>query len=190
MPNFPDITPGPLSKGDLLKLFYRYSLQIIPVVDDDKRIIGFLRKSDLIAASGIVKDLNSPVDELIRVNLSQIKPQEDLDQLTDAIQNFKRIESLPVINQEGKIIDAWDKIDLMLAWAGKYDRSLKEKSEGGVADTMVGITSLPEYLSKVERDLILKSIKIHKGVITKAAKALGISTASIRYRIKKLKINI
>lgn len=190
MPNFPDITPGPISKGNLLKLFYRYPLQVIPVVDYDKRIIGFLRKSDLIAASGRVKDLNTPVVELIEVNLSPINPQEDLDQLAEAIQNFKHIESLPVINQDGEIIATWDKIDLMLAWEGKYDQSLKEKSEEEVADTMVEVTSLPEYLSKIERDLILKSIKVHQGVITKAAKALGISTASIRYRIKKLKIDI
>ncbi|MDI6793185.1 MAG: helix-turn-helix domain-containing protein [bacterium] len=185
MPNFPDIKQGPITKGNLLKIFYRYALQVIPVVNHDKKIIGFLRKSALIAASGIVENLNTPVGEWIKVNLAPADPQEDFDQLVDTIRSFKYIEALPVMNQNGEIIDTWDKTTLVMAWEGKYDQNRKKEEPALKTE----FKSLPAHLAKIERDLILKVINNHQGNINEAAKAMGISPASIRYRIKKLKID-
>ncbi len=48
--------------------------------------------------------------------------------------------------------------------------------------------SLPESLEEIERDLILKALRQHRGVQTKAAESLGISERVLRYKIKKYRI--
>jgi len=49
--------------------------------------------------------------------------------------------------------------------------------------------TLPESLEEIERDLILKSLREHQGVQTKAARALGISERVLRYKIRKYQID-
>jgi len=45
--------------------------------------------------------------------------------------------------------------------------------------------SLPESLEAIERDSILRALRQHQGVQTKAAESLGISERVLRYKIKK-----
>ena len=49
-------------------------------------------------------------------------------------------------------------------------------------------TSLPESLEEIERDLIVKALRQHRGVQTKAAESLGISERVLRYKMKKYRI--
>jgi two-component system response regulator PilR (NtrC family) len=60
--------------------------------------------------------------------------------------------------------------------------------------TAVGISSsahgapLGDHLEDIERDAILKALKLSKYNKTAAAKSLGMSFRALRYRIKKLGI--
>ncbi len=45
--------------------------------------------------------------------------------------------------------------------------------------------TLPESLEELEKDLILKALRDHRGVQTKAAESLGISERVLRYKMKK-----
>lgn len=48
--------------------------------------------------------------------------------------------------------------------------------------------SLPESLEEIEKDAIIRALRQHHGVQTKAAESLGISERVLRYKIKKYKI--
>jgi len=50
--------------------------------------------------------------------------------------------------------------------------------------------TLPESLEELEKDLILKALRDHQGVQTKAAESLGISERVLRYKIKKYGIRL
>jgi two-component system NtrC family response regulator len=45
--------------------------------------------------------------------------------------------------------------------------------------------SLPESLEEIEKDLIIKALRQHQGIQTRAAESLGISERVLRYKIKK-----
>jgi arginine utilization regulatory protein len=49
---------------------------------------------------------------------------------------------------------------------------------------------LPAILNGIEREMIVKQLKIHNGNISQTAKALGIIRQSLLYRMKKLDINL
>ncbi len=50
------------------------------------------------------------------------------------------------------------------------------------------VKTLPKSLEEVERDLIVKALRQHQGIQTKAAEGLGISERVLRYKMKKYKI--
>ncbi|MGQ9777123.1 MAG: sigma-54-dependent transcriptional regulator [Thermodesulfobacteriota bacterium] len=50
--------------------------------------------------------------------------------------------------------------------------------------------SLPEILEEIEKNFILKALRDHQGIQTKAAESLGISERVLRYKIKKYGIRL
>ncbi|MGQ9508550.1 MAG: sigma-54-dependent transcriptional regulator [Thermodesulfobacteriota bacterium] len=50
--------------------------------------------------------------------------------------------------------------------------------------------SLPEILEEIEKNFILKALRDHQGIQTKAAETLGISERVLRYKIKKYGIRL
>ena len=52
----------------------------------------------------------------------------------------------------------------------------------------MGKTQLQDYLDDVEREILEYALRVNQGNRTQAAKALGISFRSIRYRLDRLNI--
>jgi len=96
--------------------------------------------------------------------------------------NVRELENMierAVVLCRGEIITTQD-----LPFHLQDERSEKEWESLGKAKT------LPESLEELEKDLILKALRDHQGVQTKAAESLGISERVLRYKIKKYGIRL
>lgn len=72
-----------------------------------------------------------------------------------------------------------------LEWAGFSEEASQQVLLPGLKPSQF---SLPEYLERQERELILAALKENNGVQKDAAEQLGISPRVLCYKIKKLKI--
>lgn len=110
-----------LTKTDILKFFCRYPIKAIPVVNKEKKIIGLLRKSDVVAGTPVVSSLNTPIREVISSYITSVV--QDQDQESDELQNlltdFRNGTVFPVIDERGHLVDFWDRIDLICTFSEK-----------------------------------------------------------------------
>jgi len=96
--------------------------------------------------------------------------------------NVRELENMierAVVLCRGEIITTQD-----LPFHLQDEKSEKEWESFGKPKT------LPESLEELEKDLILKALRDHQGVQTKAAESLGISERVLRYKIKKYGIRL
>jgi len=86
--------------GDALNLMAEYRIGGIPVVDENRKLVGIVTNRDL----RFEKDFNKPIDWVMtKENLIVTKPGTSLEQATDILQQYK-IEKLPVVDNEGKLL--------------------------------------------------------------------------------------
>ena len=85
---------------DALNMMKEYHIGGIPVVDDDMKLVGIVTNRDL----RFEHDLNKPIDEVMtKENLVTTTQSTDLDEAAEILQRHK-IEKLPVVDNEGKLI--------------------------------------------------------------------------------------
>ncbi len=85
---------------DALDLMKEYHIGGIPVVDDDRRLVGIVTNRDL----RFEKNLSRAIDEVMTSeNLVTTNQSTDLQQAADILQNHK-IEKLPVVDKDGKLV--------------------------------------------------------------------------------------
>ena len=85
---------------DALNMMKEYRIGGIPVVDDDMKLVGIVTNRDL----RFEHDLNKPIDEVMtKENLVTTTQSTDLDEAAEILQRHK-IEKLPVVDNEGKLI--------------------------------------------------------------------------------------
>ncbi|MDI6734661.1 MAG: hypothetical protein QME42_00450 [bacterium] len=109
------------TKSDILGFFYKYPIKNLPVVDKDKCIIGVLVKDSLIASSAITSNLDTPLTKVINNHLIPVNLEKDYQVLQGLMQNFKKIKTIPVMDTRGRIVDYWNRFDLICAWEGSPD---------------------------------------------------------------------
>ena len=86
--------------GDALALMAEYHIGGIPVVDDDKHLVGIVTNRDL----RFERDLNKLVEEVMTSeNLVTTTQQADLAAATLILQENK-IEKLPVVDKDGRLV--------------------------------------------------------------------------------------
>jgi two-component system NtrC family response regulator len=89
--------------------------------------------------------------------------------------NVRELENLierAVVLCRGEVITTQDLPFHLQEGKSEIDFQKKEKS-------------LPESLEEIEKDLIIKALRQHQGIQTRAAESLGISERVLRYKIKK-----
>lgn len=85
---------------DALKMMHEYKIGGIPVVDDDKKLVGIVTNRDL----RFERNLHRVIDEVMtKENLVTTSQSTNLEEAADILQNHK-IEKLPVVDKEGKLI--------------------------------------------------------------------------------------
>jgi len=114
------------TKIDILSFFYKYPIKSLPVVDKNKCIIGVLLKHSLIASSSITLNLTTPVTKVISNHLIPVILERDYQILQELLQNFKKVKTIPVIDTKGRVVDYWNKFDLICAWEGYPDLAIQQ----------------------------------------------------------------
>ncbi|MEM8895934.1 MAG: IMP dehydrogenase [Bacteroidota bacterium] len=86
--------------GDAVSIMNQYRIGGIPVVDENRSLIGIITNRDL----RFQKNLKVPVSEIMtKDNLVTAHAGVDLDQAEEILQQHK-IEKLPIVDKEGKLI--------------------------------------------------------------------------------------
>jgi len=86
--------------GDILRLMRENKIGGIPVVDDDKRLIGIVTNRDL----RFQENMATPVASIMTFeNLIVTHPGTDLQQATALLKKHK-VEKLPVVDEKGKLV--------------------------------------------------------------------------------------
>jgi len=85
---------------DALSLMAEYKIGGIPVVDDDKMLVGIVTNRDL----RFERDMNKRIDEVMtKENLITTNQSTDLEAAAQILQKYK-IEKLPVVDKDGKLV--------------------------------------------------------------------------------------
>lgn len=85
---------------DALKMMHEYKIGGIPVVDDEKHLVGIVTNRDL----RFERNLQRIVDEVMtKDNLVTTSQSTNLEVAADILQSHK-IEKLPVVDKQGKLI--------------------------------------------------------------------------------------
>ena len=85
---------------DALNMMKEYKIGGIPVVDDDMRLVGIVTNRDL----RFEKNLNSVIDEVMtKDNIITTSQSTNLEEAAEILQNHK-IEKLPVVDANGRLI--------------------------------------------------------------------------------------
>ncbi len=86
--------------GDAVAIMNQYRIGGIPVVDQNRSLIGIITNRDL----RFQKNLKVPVSEIMtKDNLVTAHAGVDLDQAEEILQEYK-IEKLPIVDKDGKLI--------------------------------------------------------------------------------------
>ena len=86
--------------GDALNMMSEYHIGGIPVVDDDRVLVGIVTNRDL----RFEADLNRPIDDVMTSeNLVTTNQSTNLDDAAKILQTHK-IEKLPVVDAKGKLV--------------------------------------------------------------------------------------
>jgi len=100
MINNPVVIEPEKTVADALNLMAEYKIGGIPVVNNEKKLVGIVTNRDL----RFERDFNKPISFVMtKENLIVSKPGTTLEQASDILQQHK-IEKLPVVNNEGKLL--------------------------------------------------------------------------------------
>lgn len=85
---------------DALSIMAEYKIGGIPVVDDDRKLVGIVTNRDL----RFERDMNKRIDNVMtKENLVVTHQSTDLEAAAQILQQYK-IEKLPVVDKEGKLV--------------------------------------------------------------------------------------
>ena len=85
---------------DALNMMKEYKIGGIPVVDDDMKLVGIVTNRDL----RFEKDLNRVIDEVMtKDNIITTSQSTNLEEAAEILQSHK-IEKLPVVDRDGRLI--------------------------------------------------------------------------------------
>jgi len=132
--------------GDAIKMMKENRIGGIPIVDNDKKLIGIITNRDL----RFEKNLQRPVGEVMtKSNLITGKEGTSLQQAESILQEYK-IEKLPIVDQNNVLKGLITFKDIQkvknhpMACKDKYGRLIVGAAIGVTADTMQRVTALVE----------------------------------------------
>ncbi|MDE6118362.1 MAG: IMP dehydrogenase, partial [Muribaculaceae bacterium] len=132
--------------GNALKIMEEYHIGGIPVVDDNRHLVGIVTNRDL----RFERNLNRPVDEVMTSeNLVTTSQTTDLEEAAQILQCHK-IEKLPVIDNDGRLVglvtykDITKAKDKPMACKDNLGRLRVAAGVGVTADSMQRVDALVE----------------------------------------------
>ncbi len=128
--------------GDALKIMEEYHIGGIPVVDDNRKLVGIVTNRDL----RFERDLDRMVDEVMtKENIITTSQTTDLDEAAQILQQHK-IEKLPVVDGEGHLIGLVTYKDITKA----KDKPMACKDSLGRLRVAAGVGVTPDSIQRVD----------------------------------------
>lgn len=128
--------------ADALRMMQEYHIGGIPVVDEDRKLVGIVTNRDL----RFVRDLAKPIDEVMTSsNLVTTSTKTNLEEAAEILQQHK-IEKLPVIDEAGKLIGLVTYKDITKA----KDKPNACKDSLGRLRVAAGIGVTPDSMQRAE----------------------------------------
>ena len=125
-----------------LSLMHEYHIGGIPVVDEEKHLVGIVTNRDL----RFEHDLNRKIDEVMTSrNIVTTTQKTDLDQAAEILQQNK-IEKLPVVDKDNHIIGLITYKDIKKA----KDKPMACKDEKGRLRVAAGVGVTVDTLERIE----------------------------------------
>jgi IMP dehydrogenase len=140
------INPITISKekvvGDALKLMETYKIGGIPVIDEEKHLVGIVTNRDL----RFEKNHNRPISEVMTSkNLVTTDVSTNLDKATDIFKNYK-IEKLPVVDKNNKLVGLITYKDITRA----KDKPLACKDDKGRLRVAAAVGISPDTIDRID----------------------------------------
>ena len=127
--------------GDALALMAEYKIGGIPVVDEQRHLVGIVTNRDLRFERNFAKSID---DVMTKENLVTTNQSTDLDAAADILQNYK-IEKLPVLDKDGKLIGLVTYKDITKA----KDKPMACKDEKGRLRVAAGVGVTSDTMDRV-----------------------------------------
>ncbi|MFO7864919.1 MAG: IMP dehydrogenase [Salinivirgaceae bacterium] len=128
--------------GDALSLMGEYKIGGIPVVDEQKKLIGIVTNRDL----RFETNMRQKIDKVMTVeNLVSTSQNIDLEKAADILQRYK-IEKLPVVDDQGKLVGLITYKDITKA----KDRPNACKDSSGSLRVAAGIGVTADSMQRAE----------------------------------------
>ena len=128
---------------DVLALMSEYKIGGIPVIEDDRTLVGIVTNRDLRFERNLdrkVEEVMTPKDRLVTTSQST-----DLESATDLLQKHK-IEKLPIVNKENKLIGLVTYKDITKA----KDKPMACKDSTGRLRVAAGVGVAPDTFERIE----------------------------------------
>ncbi|OHB77966.1 MAG: hypothetical protein A2Z25_15135 [Planctomycetes bacterium RBG_16_55_9] len=105
---------------DVIALLLRWHISAVPVVDDDKNIIGIVSEIDLVNVTLDGNARDTTVEEVMATNIVSFGPDAALAEL---VQSFSKnhLRRVPILN-DGKVIGIVSRRDILREMLRRYDR--------------------------------------------------------------------
>ncbi|MCD8289057.1 MAG: IMP dehydrogenase [Prevotella sp.] len=127
---------------DALAMMAEYHIGGIPVVDDGNRLVGIVTNRDL----RFQKDINRPIDEVMtKENLIVTHQQTDLESASQILMEH-RIEKLPVVDDDNRLIGLITYKDITKA----KDKPMACKDEKGRLRVAAGVGVTADTFERME----------------------------------------
>jgi len=127
---------------DALALMNKYKIGGIPVIDEQKNLIGIVTNRDL----RFEKNMNRPISEVMtKENLVTTTVSTNLEKAADILQQYK-IEKLPVVDKDNKLIGLVTYKDITKA----KDKPLACKDEKGRLRVAAGVGIAADTMERVD----------------------------------------
>ena len=155
--------------ADALALMAEYKIGGIPVVDDERYLVGIVTNRDL----RFEKDMNKRIDEVMtKENIITTNPTTDMEAVSQILQEH-RIEKLPVVDKDNKLVGLITYKDITKA----KDKPIACKDEKGRLRVAAGVGVTVDTLDRMS------------ALVEAGADAIVIDTAHghSKYVIEKLK---
>lgn len=138
--------PVTIQKGktvrDALAMMEEFHIGGIPVVDDNRRLVGIVTNRDL----RFELDLNRPIDEVMtKENLVTTTQSTNLEEAAQILQHHK-IEKLPVVDAEGRLVGLVTYKDITKA----KDKPHACKDSLGRLRVAAGVGVTPDSMDRVD----------------------------------------
>ena len=126
---------------DALHLMEEYGIGGIPIVDENRMLIGMVTNRDL----RFERDMERPLSEIMITKLITTHEGTTFAEATDILQQHK-IEKLPVVNEEGQFMGLITYRDIMKT----KERPMACKDNAGRLRVAAGVGITPDMMDRVD----------------------------------------